>query len=208
MTGSTMDAEPTPFQRALPNTLTLLRIVLALAVALLIVSDAIWAAPAALVLFAAAASLDWFDGRLARQWNVISDFGRALDPVADKVLVAAALLGLAADGLLGFWLLIPAVVIIGRDFVICGMREFAAGERRTLHVSKLAKWKTAAELFALLLLLAVPALGPWIGVRGPALYWTGAAMLWIAAALSFWTGLAYVRAVLGLDARPGWDGDE
>jgi cardiolipin synthase len=191
-----MAAEPTPFQRALPNALTVLRIALALPVALLIVSDTLWAAPVALVLFAFAASLDWFDGYLARKWNVITDFGRALDPVADKVLVAAALLGLAADGLLGFWLLVPATIILGRDFVICGMREFAAGERRTLHVSKLAKWKTAAELFALILLLAVPALGPWIGTAGPGLYWAGAAVLWIAAALSAFTGLSYVRAVL------------
>lgn len=199
MTGSTTAAEPTRFQQALPNALTVLRIVLALPAVLLIVSDALWAGQAALVLFVFAASLDWFDGRLARKWNVITEFGRALDPVADKVLVAAALVGLAADGLLGFWLIIPALVIIGRDFVICGMREFAAGERRTLHVSKLAKWKTAAELFALTLLLAVPALGPWVGTRGPVLYWAGATMLWIAAYLSAWTGAAYMRAVLSRD---------
>ena len=196
-------AEPTPFQRQFPNVLTALRIALALPVALLVVADALWAGPAALILFVFAASLDWFDGHLARRWNVTSDFGRALDPVADKVLVGAALLGLAADGLLGFWLVIPAVVIIGRDFTICGMREFAGLNRRTLHVSKLAKWKTAVELAALTLLLAVPALGPWIGVRGPVLYQLGAAALWLAAFLSLWTGLAYGRAVLAPQSGPG-----
>jgi cardiolipin synthase len=182
------------FRRSLPNVLTVLRIVLALPAALCVVADEIWAGPAALILFVFAASLDFFDGMLARRWKMITELGRALDPIADKILVAAVLLGLAADGLLVDGLIVPALIIVGRDFLICGMREFAADARRTLHVSKLAKWKTAAELTAITLLLASPAL-PLLQTNAPALYSAGAGLLWVAAFLSAWTGAAYVRSV-------------
>ncbi len=194
MTGST--TAPDGFRRQVPTLLTALRIALTLPVALFIVMDTAWAGIAAFVLFIAAAALDYFDGKLARAWNAVTEFGRALDPVADKVLVAGVLLALAVDGLLLASLLLPAVVIVGRDFLICGMREFAADQRRTLHVSKLAKWKTTAELAAIGFLLAAPGLGPLTGAAAPGLFRTGAVLLWIAAALSAWTGAAYVKSVL------------
>ncbi len=205
MTGSTMATDSSPHippargpRAHIPNVLTVGRIVLALPVALLILAAPFdgGVALAALLLFAFAASLDFFDGMLARRWNVVSEFGRALDPVADKILIAAVLLGLAVSERLGGWLLVPAVLIIGRDFAVCGLREFAAGARRTLHVSKLAKWKTAAELAALLLLLAGPAMAPVSAGGELILDMTGAALLWFAAALSVWTGAVYGNAVL------------
>lgn len=181
----------------IPTLLTILRIALALPVAACIVGDSRAAGVAAFVLFLFAASLDFFDGRLARKWDVVSDIGRALDPIADKVLVAVVLLALGADGLLDYgWAWLPAVVIVGRDFLVAGLREYAAGARRTLHVTGLAKWKTTAELTALGLLLAAPGLGGLAGTAAPALYQGGVLVLWIAGALSAWTGAAYVRAVV------------
>ena len=169
----------------LPNLLSLLRLLLA-APMLWLATRPGWVAAG---LFVAAGVTDWADGvlarRLARTTGRSSAFGRMLDPIADKLVVAAALLGLAAVGGLEGSGLYAAGVILGRELLVSGLREFVAG-RATLPVTWLAKAKTAAQFVAVGSLLA------WPGTP------VGEALLWVAAVLSAWTAAGYVRATLHL----------
>ncbi len=140
-------------------------------------------------LFAAAGVTDWLDGWLARRTGQVSDFGRFLDPVADKILVAAALVMLAATDRLSDAGVIAALIVLVRELAVAGLREFLAGTA-TVPVSRLAKWKTAAQFAAIAVLLvagAAPALP---------LSLAGEALLWLAALLAVVTGGAYLRAGL------------
>ena len=140
-------------------------------------------------LFALAGVTDWLDGWLARRTGQVSDFGRFLDPIADKILVAAALVMLAATDRLTDAGVIAALMILVRELAVAGLREFLAGTA-VLPVSPLAKWKTAAQFLAIAALLiagAVPALP---------LSLAGEALLWLAALLAVVTGSAYLRAGL------------
>ena len=137
-------------------------------------------------LFAVAGITDWLDGRLARSRGQVSDFGRFLDPVADKILVATALVMLAATDRLSDAGVIAALIILVRELAVAGLREFLAGTA-AVPVSRLAKWKTAAQFTAIAVLLiagAVPALP---------LSPIGEALLWLAALLTVVTGAAYLR---------------
>ena len=140
-------------------------------------------------LFAVAGVTDWLDGRLARSRGQVTDFGRFLDPVADKILVAAALVMLAAADRLSDAGVIAALIILVRELAVAGLREFLAGTV-TVPVSRLAKWKTAAQFVAIAVLLVAGAL--------PALPLPpiGEALLWLAALLTVVTGAAYLRAGL------------
>jgi len=166
---------------SLPNALTLARIALAPIIALALVSGQ---AGLALALFLIAAALDFADGWLARRLDAVSEMGRILDPAADKILVAIGLLALAAAGALPGPHLIPAMAIIGRDALIPAIRERAARAGAPIPVSRLAKWKTAAEMAAIALLI----LSLTGGAAEPARL-----VLWAAAALSLWTGWGYLR---------------
>ena len=133
----------------LPNKLTLLRIALIPVIGLLILIPYLWSAWAALAFYIIACVTDWLDGYLAREMKVASAFGRFLDPIADKLLVASLLLLLAGIGTLyGLWL-VAAVVILFREILISGLREFLGPQNIVIHVSKLAKWKTASQMVAL-----------------------------------------------------------
>jgi len=149
------------------------------------------AAWAAMAVFVAASVTDWFDGWLARRWEQQSDFGKVLDPIADKLLVAAALFMLAAFDRLSIPSIVAAIAILGREILVSGLREFLAG-RANLPVTMLAKWKTAVQMAALAVLLVAPA-APW------GLPWQriGEIGLWIAAVLTLVTGWGYLRQ--GLD---------
>ncbi|MEQ8369232.1 MAG: CDP-diacylglycerol--glycerol-3-phosphate 3-phosphatidyltransferase [Alphaproteobacteria bacterium] len=152
-------------------------------------SSASWTA---LTVFILAALTDYLDGHLARSRGQLSPFGTFLDPVADKILVASVILALVALDRIDGWTLIAAFVITLREIVISGLREFLAGARRALPVSRLAKWKTAVQMVALGLLI--------LGGHGdplPNTQWLGEASLWLAAILSVITGLDYFRAHLG-----------
>jgi len=177
----------------LPNILTLGRIVLIPVVMVTFFlpgPEARWAAAG---LFALAAVTDWFDGWLARRWNVLSDFGRVLDPIADKLLVAAVLLMLAGFDRLSGLGLVAAVVILVREILVSGLREFMAERGVGMPVTKLAKWKTTAQLVALPLLLV----GDAAVVAGVLpLSWVGEVALWVAAALTAQTGYLYTRQAL------------
>ena len=100
-------------------------------------------------LFTAAALTDWLDGHVARRWAQQSELGRFLDPIADKLLVAATLLMLTAFGRLPAGALLPALVILCREILVSGLREYLAGLRVGLPVSRLAKWKTAIQMIAI-----------------------------------------------------------
>ena len=173
----------------LPNALTFARIGLIPVVMVLLYVPAPEARWAAAGLFVLAAVTDYLDGWLARKLNVVSDIGRVLDPIADKLLVAAVLVMLAGTGGLSAVSLIAAVVILFRELLVSGLREFLAGRGISMPVTTLAKWKTATQLMALPLLLV----GDAGTVAGVSLQWPGEALLWIAAALTAQTGYVYMR---------------
>lgn len=144
---------------------------------------------AALAIFALAAITDYLDGYLARAWSQQSALGRMLDPIADKLLVAASLLMLVADGTIRSWSLWAAIIILCREMLVSGLREFLAELRVSVPVTKVAKWKTAAQLVALGFLIA--------GNAGeavlPGTLRIGTGLLWIAALLTLYTGWDYLN---------------
>ncbi|MDR6431385.1 CDP-diacylglycerol--glycerol-3-phosphate 3-phosphatidyltransferase [Brucella pseudogrignonensis] len=147
---------------------------------------------AALAIFAIASITDFFDGYLARIWQQTSTIGRMLDPIADKLLVSACLLLLAADGTIAGWTLWAAIIILCREVLVSGLREYLAELKVSVPVSRLAKWKTAAQMVALSFLLAGPA-GEKIL---PFTTEIGIVLLWISAILTLYTGWDYFRAGL------------
>jgi len=149
-----------------------------------------WARWTALAIFAAAAITDFFDGYLARAWSQQSSLGRMLDPIADKLLVAAVLLVLVADRTIAGLSLWAAIVILCREILVSGLREYLAELRVSVPVTAVAKWKTAAQLVALGFLIAGPA-GEALVPRSVAI---GVVLLWIAAILTLYTGWDYMKA--------------
>ena len=179
---------------SIPNQLTYARILAVPALALcLTVSHGVIAHAIATVIFAAAAVTDFFDGYLARAWSQQSPLGRMLDPIADKLLVAVAILMLAAEGIIGGVSLFAGVIILCRELLVSGLREYLAELKVGVPVSLLAKWKTAMQLAALSLLIASPVLAPFI----PRITLLGLGLFWAAALLTIWTGYDYLRASVG-----------
>ncbi|MBX8800417.1 CDP-diacylglycerol--glycerol-3-phosphate 3-phosphatidyltransferase [Pseudochrobactrum asaccharolyticum] len=144
----------------------------------------------ALGLFAAASITDFFDGYLARMWKQTSNIGRMLDPIADKLLVSAILLLLAADGTIAGWTLWAAIIILCREILVSGLREYLADLKVSVPVSQLAKWKTTVQMIALAFLLAGPAGDKIL----PYTTETGLVLLWVSAILTLYTGWDYFRA--------------
>jgi cardiolipin synthase (CMP-forming) len=186
----------------LPNLLTLSRIA---AIPVLVALIA-WHAPAtnlaACVLFSVAAITDWLDGRIARARLQQSSFGRMLDPIADKLLVGAALMMLAGEGRFPFGTLYPAVLILLREILVSGLREYLADIRVGLPVTRLAKWKTGFQMGALGTLLAGDSSAILLHIPFLPVNAIGAAMLWVAAALTLVTGWDYLTAGLRHAAGP------
>src|SRR6266576_3830776 len=144
------------------------------------------------VLFCLAGATDALDGMIARKLGAETSFGRMLDPIADKLIVSAALLMLAADGTLQGIHLVPALVILCREILVSGLREFLAGADVSLPVTRVAKMKTVVQMVAIAALIATTASERMLpGVTGVALFG-----LWVAAALTLYTGYAYSRAGL------------
>ncbi len=180
----------------LPNVLTLSRIAAIPVLVLLVAIGAAWADLAAATLFALAAITDYFDGRLARERLQLSDLGRMLDPIADKLLVGATLMALVGFGHLPGWGIYPAIVIMLREILVSGLREYLAEIRIGLPVSRLAKWKTGVQMVALGLLLLGGEGGHLLGLGRLPMAWIGATLLWLAAALTLVTGWDYLVAGL------------
>jgi CDP-diacylglycerol--glycerol-3-phosphate 3-phosphatidyltransferase/cardiolipin synthase len=194
---STGSNDGQPMYRArtfnLPNMLTYGRIlaVPALVVCLFWPQDA-WTRWLAFSIFIAAAITDYFDGYLARAWKQQSALGRMLDPIADKLLVAASLLMLVAGGTIRSWSLWAAIIILCREILVSGLREFLAELQVSVPVTKVAKWKTTLQLVALGFLVAGPAGDDVVsGITR-----IGLGLLWIAAVLTLYTGFDYFRAGL------------
>lgn len=189
----------------LPNLLTLSRIFAIPLLVLLVAVQQPWSDFAACVLFSAAAITDYFDGKIARNRKIVSDFGRMLDPIADKLLVGAALMLLAGFARLPDWALLPAIVIMLREILVSGLREYLAGLNVGLPVTALAKWKTGFQMGALGTLLAGDSGARMIGLDFLPVSLIGEIMLWTAAALTLVTGWDYWVAGLhhaGRDAPP------
>lgn len=183
---------------SLPNLLTLFRIV---AIPLL-VATFYFDSPAmrwlALGLFSLAGISDFFDGWLARRWQQVSSLGRFLDPIADKLLVASVLMMLVAFRRVDEWGILPALVILCREILVSGLREFLAEVKIGLPVTNLAKWKTAAQMVALPVLLVGSAAPAWLPAEQ-----IGSGLLWLAALLTAITGWDYLRASLHhMDREP------
>ncbi len=176
---------------SLPNILTYARLVAVPVVAgLLFWPEEDWARWTALGIFTVAAITDFFDGYLARIWSQQSTLGRMLDPIADKLLVAACLLMLVADRQITGFSIWAAIVILCREMLVSGMREFLAELRVGVPVSTVAKWKTTLQLLALGFLIAGPA-GDKVLPNNQNI---GLVLLWVAAILTLYTGWDYMRA--------------
>ncbi|WP_191970300.1 CDP-diacylglycerol--glycerol-3-phosphate 3-phosphatidyltransferase [Methylobacterium planeticum] len=152
--------------------------------------DEVGARAAALAIFALAAITDYLDGYVARTYAQSSALGRMLDPIADKLLVAACLLMLAADATITGLNLWAAIVILCREVLVSGLREYLAELKVSVPVSRIAKWKTTVQLVAIGFLVA----GPAGEIILPGTVEIGLGLLWIAAALTLWTGWDYMRA--------------
>lgn len=173
----------------IPNLLTVLRVLLIPVFILLFYLPFSWSYLASSAVFALASVTDWLDGYLARKLEQSTPFGAFLDPVADKLMVAVALV-LLVQHHDTIWLTLPAVIIIGREIVISALREWMAelGARAQVAVSNLGKWKTTAQMVALIILLANPA--------QPLDFWvlSGYVLLMVASALTLWSMCNYLLA--------------
>lgn len=146
----------------------------------------------ALGLFVVASITDFLDGYLARIWKQTSNIGRMLDPIADKLLVASVLLLMAADGTIAGWTIWAAIIILCREILVSGLREYLAELKVSVPVTRIAKWKTTIQMLAIAFLLAGPAGDKVL----PFTTEIGIGMLWIAAAITMYTGYDYFRAGL------------
>jgi cardiolipin synthase len=188
---------------ALPNLLTYARIAAVPAVVACmywqnILQGGLWLRWIALAIFVAAAITDFLDGYFARIWSQQSTFGRMLDPIADKLLVASCLLMLAADDTIKGRAVWAAIVILCREILVSGLREYLAELRVSVPVTRLAKWKTAAQLLAIGFLLAGLAgdnvVSAFIGRDTRVITDTGIGLLWLSALVTLYTGYDYFRA--------------
>jgi cardiolipin synthase len=176
---------------SLPNLLTYGRLAaVPFVVGLLFWPEDRWSRWFALAIFIVAAVTDYLDGYFARAYAQQSALGRMLDPIADKLLVAACLLMLVADGTIEAWSLLAAIVILCREILVSGLREFLAELKVSVPVSRVAKWKTTMQLVALGFLIAGPA-GETVL---PGTIQIGIVLLWAAALLTIYTGWDYFRS--------------
>ncbi len=212
----------------LPNILTVLRLLAAPGTAVMFLYFARpWADWYALVLFVSAAVTDFFDGYIARKWKQESRFGAMLDPIADKAMVVIALLVITGFSGMNPWILLPTTIIMFREVFVSGLREFLGAQAGLLKVTRLAKWKTTAQMIAIAVLFAKGAFEHFlieqtlgmsedivagildgsipdaVGLRWKALGWDiswygGIALLWLAAVLTAVTGWDYFNKSLPL----------
>lgn len=173
---------------SIPTILTLFRLALLPFIILLLFIPAGWAAWTCLVLYVIGAATDWLDGWVARKWNLVSELGTFLDPISDKIFVVTVLLMLiAVDRIQGIWV-IAVIVILMREFIVAGLREFLGPKGIKLPVTKLAKWKTASQMAAIAVLIVAPWFIPPYGMI------LGLGFLLIAGGLTIMTGWHYLQS--------------
>jgi CDP-diacylglycerol--glycerol-3-phosphate 3-phosphatidyltransferase/cardiolipin synthase len=183
--------QPSPKHWNLPNILTYVRVaIVPVVVGVLFWHDEFWMRWLALGLFTIAGISDFFDGYLARAWSQQSSLGRMLDPIADKLLVAAILMILVGIGTIHSTSIWAALVILCREILVSGLREYLAELRVSVPVSTIAKWKTTAQILALGFLIV----GPSGDVILPHTVDIGLVLLWLAALLTLYTGWDYMKA--------------
>jgi len=203
-----------------PNSLTVLRLLAAPGVAVMFLYfTRPWADWFALVLFVGAAVTDWFDGYLARAWKQETKFGAMLDPIADKAMVVIALLVLTGISGMNPWILLPATVIMFREVFVSGLREFLGETAGLLKVTKLAKWKTTAQMVAIAVLFSTGVFEHYFGIGSAdmdpgvlddilsgrkqdpiGLGWKYLGMVW-----TFWGGVVLLGVAACLTLITGWD---
>jgi len=199
MTTSGAAGKTTPRMLNLPNILTLSRIAAIPLVVACFWLERGWAQWLSSILFVAACVTDWFDGYFARRYHQISRFGRFLDPIADKLLVAAALVMMVNSGTLRGVHVLAALIILAREILVSGLREFLAELRVGLPVSQLAKWKTGTQMVAIAVLLLGDAVPLWVTN-------VGLVLIWLASILTLITGYDYLQTGLrhmAEDTPPG-----
>ena len=204
----------------IPNILTVLRLLAAPGVAVMFLFFARpWADWFALVLFVIAAVTDWFDGYLAREWKQETRFGAMLDPIADKAMVVIALLVVTGFSGMNAWILLPATLILFREVFVSGLREFLGSTAGLLKVTKLAKWKTTAQMVALAVLFSTgifkyhfaervqgmdePTIGAILSGDLPDEFFLGRLLWWQDA--TFFAGVVLLWIAAALTAITGWD---
>ncbi|CAJ1860484.1 CDP-diacylglycerol--glycerol-3-phosphate 3-phosphatidyltransferase [Aeromonas veronii] len=173
----------------IPNLLTFFRILLIPVFVILFYLPYQWSYLAAAIIFILAAATDWFDGYLARKLNQSTAFGAFLDPVADKIMVAAALV-VIVEHYNTIWVTIPAMTMIGREIIISALREWMAelGKRSSVAVSWIGKWKTMIQMVSLTGL---------IWQYNVWMVWLAYVMLYVATVLTFWSMFQYMKAAWG-----------
>src|SRR5476651_352698 len=206
-----LDPRMKPLRRAptlnLPNQLTVLRLGMC---GLLLISmsfDWAYAATTALVIFALASLTDWLDGSIARARNLVTDLGKLLDPLADKILVISALVALVERGVAPMWMV---VIIIAREFLISGLRQIAAHKHKILAAERVGKHKTISQIVVILVSLAYLSLGEFglqnsalahlLGQAQMPLYWFALIITVFSGAIYFWKNAAIVQE--SLEAEP------
>jgi cardiolipin synthase len=187
---SKMSEESKPLP-SVPNLLTLSRIALIPIIMAAFYTDNHTGRWVATFAFISACFTDFLDGYVARLWSQTSRFGQFLDPIADKLLVASTLLMLVGFGRIQPVSFLPAIIILCREILVSGLREFLSGLQVRMSVSALAKWKTAAQMGAISLLL-IGDISPF----GGAINVIGEGFLWIAAVLTLMTGYTYLKSSL------------
>ncbi len=172
----------------LPNLLTLSRIFSIPFIVACFYVEGYFAHLFATILFVIACLTDFFDGYLARQWKQVSAFGRFLDPVADKLLVSTILLMLSGVGIINGIHLVAAAIILAREIIVSGLRQFMAEMKVRVPVTRYSKWKTAFQMFSITCLL-FSAMFPDM----PTFRQVGLIVLWIAVIMTVFTGARYMR---------------
>ncbi len=181
----------------LPNLLTTLRIALIPLLVILLMSPSRTAGFFATAIFAVASITDWLDGYIARRMKIVTPFGKFLDPIADKLIVAAALIMILPFGRAPAWMVL---VILSREIIITGLRSIASSEGIVIAASKLGKFKTIFQIVAILALLLHYDYYWFFGIRDPYFYVNmhnvGIFYLWIATVLTIWSGVDYLARFL------------
>ena len=184
-------------KKSIPNSLTFFRIGIIPLFVLVFYLPFHWSRLATAIIFALAALTDWLDGYLARKWEQTSPLGTFLDPVADKLIVAVALVLIVGEKDLPL-IALPAAVIVGREIVVSALREWMAelGQRASVAVSMVGKFKTTTQMLAIIcLLLYVPHSDQWIGK-------VGYILLYLAAFLTLWSMVVYLKAARKIIREP------
>lgn len=177
----------------LPNCLTLSRIIIIPLVAVLVMVHKPVTDLLACILFIIAGITDYLDGKLARAWQQLSDFGKMFDPIADKLLVGIILIVMAGYDRLPYGGLIPAMIILAREILVSGLREYLSSFEISLPVTKLAKWKTTFQMVAIGFLLAGDSSAELLNINWFPVNVIGSILLWIAAILTMITSWGYIH---------------